>query len=64
MTSGKSMIQGDSWTPWAWRGLRRIGDHDGVAAGVSVNGGSVILEVGVFVEVLGPKKVLNQRRNM
>ena len=33
-------------------------------AGVSVDGGAVVVEVGVLLEVFGPKKVLNQRRNM
>src|ERR1700730_9886004 len=35
-----------------------IGDHNGVAAGVGVNGGSVIVKVGVFLKVFWTKEGL------
>ena len=38
--------------------LFRVRDHDGVAAGVGVNGCSVIVKVGVFLKVLGTEESL------
>lgn len=36
----------------------RISDHHGVAAGVSVDGSSVIVEIGMFLEVFGTEEGL------